>query len=161
MLLKISRKKNLIVYISDDEIPNESEYDIALGDLESSKLDDAFIRYKMKELLQAETPFEYDRDSDSILYHTNFDHCGKDAFSRENYEKFKGRNLSKLTTWKPNFQIQREIYVQEGFVLDDEDRIDLLLDASLRFQDDKRKIKTMYINVVNCDPDKEEQEVDV
>ena len=51
MLLKISQKKNLIVYISDDEIPNESEYDIALGDLESSKLDDAFIRYKVKELL--------------------------------------------------------------------------------------------------------------
>ena len=57
--------------------------------------------------------------------------------------------------------MKKQVHVDDKFTPDSLDRIDVVLDASWRFKEDKRESKTVYINVVNCDPDKIEQEIDI
>ena len=57
--------------------------------------------------------------------------------------------------------MKKQVHVDDKFTPDSLDRIDAVLDASWRFKEDKRESKTVYINVINCDPDKIEQEIDI
>ena len=57
--------------------------------------------------------------------------------------------------------MSKQVYVDDTFTPGSNDRIDVVLDASWKFKEDKRESKTVYINVVNCDPDKIEQEIDI
>ena len=57
--------------------------------------------------------------------------------------------------------MKKQVHVDDKFTPDSLDRIDAVLDASWRFKEDKRESKTVYINVVNCDPDKIEQDIDI
>ena len=57
--------------------------------------------------------------------------------------------------------MKKQVHVDDKHTPDSLDRIDVVLDASWRFKEDKRESKTVYINVVNCDPDKIEQEIDI
>ena len=58
LLLNVSTKKNLQVYIGSTNYPSEkTDYDYAVGDIPDSSLKDICTKYYMRELYQAANPF--------------------------------------------------------------------------------------------------------
>ena len=70
LLLNISKKSDLQVFIGSKKYPGRAsdDYDYSVGDIDESDVERICTMYYMREFYQSATPFQYDLESDTVVY---------------------------------------------------------------------------------------------
>ena len=86
LLLNISKRKDLQVYVHRAAYPSHvfNDHEYALGDIPEHALRAIYKNYYMKEMYHDANPFQYDRETDQVIYYPNFSHTNPDCFDPDN-----------------------------------------------------------------------------
>ena len=84
----------------------------------------------MKPILQGAHTYQYDEQTDDILYYPNFNKLNQSLFDPMNKGYIDSDRLCKLTTWTPNSKFKIDWATSCTLNTEPPDRIDLLFDSS-------------------------------
>ena len=153
LLLNVSNRKDLKVYIGHSEYPSAEGEGImyALGDLTDDELKQAIDKSEMRRSLSAVDVFKYDITTDKILYSPTYfdnDHALLTSLASGFINTDK---LFKLTTYKPSGGLCTILWKTiPTSDVEPPNRIDFLMNA----RDWKlKKSLTIYIGVYNSRPE--------
>ena len=100
VLLQISKRKELQIYLHWEPFPSPEKFQYAFGDLPKEVLQD-LLPTKRKEMFEKCESYIYDKERDTIIYTENFDHLNQNVFSPVNEDKIDGLKLAQHTSWTP------------------------------------------------------------
>jgi len=146
LLLNVSNRKRLQVYVHNHTFPDRNNHYYPLGDVGKKALQELFKSRKKMEVFEDSSPFVYEKDQDSIVYRTDFGHLNPEAILPEAEDWIDGLKIAKVTTWSPEKGPVNE-QASTFNVKEVEDKIDFVYWAMPWYCDPK-----VWITVINSHP---------
>ena len=151
LLLNVSVKEGIQVYISSKEYPSEAkgEHVYAVGDVPSHVIAEYPNMYLMSQVFREAITFRYDDQSDQIVYCGTFEHTNPHLLDYESEDKLDTERLCKLTTYSKDTHPDFDWLTPFEKAGELPNKIDFMFDASGW---EAQKSRVVYIGVYNSRP---------
>ena len=101
LLLNISNKSRLQVYLHIHPFPDEINHHYPLGDLPFNVLKELFKATRKMHIFEDSMPYVYDREQYTVRYRCDFGHLNPEAIYPDACDWIDGLKIAKVTTWTP------------------------------------------------------------
>lgn len=101
VLLNLSNRSKLQVYVGSSPFPDETKHEYPLGDVPRKVLKALFKNSLKMEIFEDSSPYVYDQESDQVVYRQDYDHLNPLAILPEAECWLDGLKIAQATTWTP------------------------------------------------------------
>ena len=99
LLLNVSNRTKLQVYLHLHPFPDETSHHYPLGDVPQKALKDLFNTARKMQIFEDSSPYIYDEKRDTVVYRQDFGHLNPEAIYPEATDHIDGLRIAKVTTW--------------------------------------------------------------
>jgi len=148
LLIQLSQKKHLEIFIHEKIYPDEEDHLWVVGDLPEHVIKMIFKKIYLRELFCEANPFQYIRELDTLQYYDNFNMLSKEFVDPLSAEHFDGDKVERFMCWTDELAEKYPYTTKPIDKSSKEDRIDLLIEAEIW----KLSKQTVHIGVKNRHP---------